>query len=74
MPLLAANKVLRMYSNAEFNGASNGGAYFGWVSSFEGHVSRQSQKKLRLQFWASHHRTILTKLASLAYIDPLLAA
>ena len=44
MPLLAANKVLRMYSNAEFDGASDGGAYFGWVPSFEGHVSRQSKK------------------------------
>ena len=29
MPLLAATKVLRMYSNAEFDGASDGGAYFG---------------------------------------------
>ena len=60
MPLLAANKVLTMYSNAEFHGASNGGAYFGWVSSFEGHMSRQSQKtNLRLPLLANHHQTIL---------------
>ena len=61
MPLLAANKVLIMYSNAEFDGASDGGAYFGWVPSFEGHMSYQSFKKLpKVAILANHHQTILS--------------
>ena len=43
MPLLAAFKLLGLYSAAKLNRESGGGAYMGWMLGFEGHMYEPSK-------------------------------
>ena len=46
MSLLAAHKLLRLYSDEKFDERSNSAAFFGIGPSFGGHMSCKNFKKL----------------------------